>query len=307
MGCVRLYLFRIKRLLTSSSYWMRGLILLSLLALVFRIPLLIKDISKGFHVARFELSYDWSEIENLSACLDPADEKEALRILKQPFTYLDRGAQSYVFESQDQNYVVKIFQENRFATPLSLWKRDDKQKKAITPKKNTDFRSCLIAYTLAKEETALLYLHLQPTKNRLPKLSVRSPMGQWFSLPLDRYSFAIQKKAKPFQKTLLQASCEGDLALYLCSFLSLLNSRVAKGIRNEDTSLSSNFGFLDEQAVEIDFGRYLQSEHFLQPDMQRMEKKVFIDQLRTFIERYIPHEMGTLETCLLQPVQSPYE
>ncbi|HAB99524.1 MAG TPA: hypothetical protein DCE71_06865 [Parachlamydiales bacterium] len=292
MGCVRLYLSKIDKCF-SSSYWLRGLAALLILSVVFRAPLLMKHLSKGFHMARFELDYDWSDIE------DPfADEKEALKIFSQPFTYLGRGAQCYVFESCDQNYVVKIFQENRRATPLSRWKGSLKRKK------NTDFRSCLVAYSLAREETALEYLHLHTTKARLPKLSVQSPTGQWFSLPLDRYSFALQKKAKPFQETLIQASLEGNLAVYLSSFLSLIDSRLAKGIRNEDKSLLSNFGFLDQKAVEIDFGRYLQSEVFLQPDMQRMEKKMFVDQLSIFLERELPHEIKTLETCLLQSEQS---
>ncbi len=297
MGRIQLSWLRIMRLF-FSSHVKQAVFLLLLLLFVFRAPLLMKHFTKGFHLARFESILHSSDIERLSISVDPADEKEALAILAQPFTYLDRGAQCYVFESQDQKYVMKIFQENRCATSLSRWKKKAKEKKET--RKHTDFRSCLIAYTLAKNETALVYLHLLPTQNLLPKLSVRSPLGQWYRLPLDRYCFVIQKKVKPFQETLFQASLEGNLPVYLSSFLSLLDSRLAKGIRNEDRSLSSNFGFLDQKAVEIDFGRYWQSESFLQSDLQKIEKKIFVDQLREFIEKQLPHEMETLEKSLLQ-------
>jgi hypothetical protein len=302
MDHVRLYSYSSKlyQQLISLSFWIRIFFLLLLVVLVFRVPLFMKQATKGFHLARFELDYDWSKMREMDGCFaDAFEEKRALDILKQPFTYLDRGAQCYVFESQDRQYVIKIFQENRCATPFSQWKKKNRRKKMLVKRNGEiDFRPCFIAYSLVKEETALLYLHLLPTKDLLPRLSVQSPLGQWVSLPLDRYSFVIQKKVRPFLESLLQASLEGKLPVYLSSFFSLLDRRLAKGIRNEDTSLSSNFGFLGDQAIEIDFGRYLQSSAFLLPDFQKAERVAFVCKLKSFIQTYLPHELDALEKIL---------
>lgn len=240
-------------------------------------PLVMKRLTKGFHLTRLDV-YDWNSCKGLNQTfVNPPIEQEILEVLSQPFTYLHRGAQCYVFESQDRKYVIKFFQ---------------KRKKKI---KKIDFTSYLIAYYKAKEETALLYMHLIPTQQSLPKLSVRSPLGRWFSLSLDRYAFVIQKKTKSFRETLLQASKEKTLDVYISSLLDLLSQRIAKGIRNKDLSLSSNFGFLGEQAIEFDCGCYIESVDFLQPAYQTLEKTLFINQLRLFMKANLPDDLGLFE------------
>src|SRR5258708_2635099 len=42
------------------------------------------------------------------------EKKEIDQLLNQEFTYLSKGAQSYVFVSQDQKYVIKFFKLNKF-------------------------------------------------------------------------------------------------------------------------------------------------------------------------------------------------
>ncbi|MBX9744519.1 MAG: hypothetical protein K2X08_04840 [Chlamydiales bacterium] len=244
----------------------------------------MKRLTKGFHLTRLDV-YNWNSCKAPNQdYVNPPVEQEILELLSQPFIYLNRGAQCYVFESQDRKYVIKFFQ---------------KRKKKI---KKIDFTSCLIAYYKAKKETALLYIHLIPTQQSLPKLSVRSPLGTWFSLSLDRYAFVIQKKTKPFRETLLQASKEKTLDIYLSSLLDLLNQRIAKGIRNKDLSLSSNFGFLGEQAVEFDFGCYMESVDFLQTACQTLEKTLFINQLRFFMEANLPDDLDLFEKLIQNQV-----
>ncbi len=181
---------------------------------------------------------------------DPSLSKEELfSLLSQPFTYLNRGTQSYVFESQDHSHVIKLFRSD---------------KKLFFPQKKEGkmeqlFSACLLAYKEAKEETGLVYLHLNETKKWLPTLRAKGPLGQHFSIPLDNYRFAIQKRAKTFQTAMSEALESGDpeaVKKKIDSFLALLHSRSKKGIRNTDPALGRNFGFLGDQAIEIDFGNY---------------------------------------------------
>ena len=261
----------------------------------------MKHFTKGFHVARFLLEAPDDLDRNIP--LDVLDKKELIPILSQPFFYLNRGAQCFVFESQDHKYVMKIFHESRPSTLVSKWKQKIKiQKNSAKPQraKRTGFEGCLIAYRAAREETGLLYLHLYPTKNELPKARVSDPIGRVYHLSLDRYFFVIQKKADSFEETLFKASLEGDLSRYFQSYFSLLASRIGKGIWNEDTSLSSNFGFLGSQAIEIDFGRYVQQRRFLNSKFQEMEMKRFTNKLRTFISLHLPDELARFDRDLAQ-------
>ena len=186
---------------------------------------------------------DWEVVSDIPL-------NETIKILSQPYAYLDRGAQCYVFASHDGEYVVKLFR----------FDRSSKRKKTSSHRKvNALFSACVLAYTRAQEETGVLFLHLNQTENLFPLFHATGPLGQPFTLALDRYRFAIQKRVNPFEKSLLEAYHSQNPEMMkkrIDSFLSILHSRVGKGIRNSDPSLSRNFGFLGEQAFEIDFGNY---------------------------------------------------
>lgn len=278
-----------------------------LIFLTFQTPLFFKEFTQGFHLARFEVSHrllGWQERRSIALANDvnsPVD-STVLQILNQPFFYLNRGAQCYAFESKDHQYVLKIFHENREATPFRALKQCFSSKKA-RPRhvlRDSDLDACLIAYRLAKEETALSYIHLLPTRDLLPRLAVKDPIGRKFYLPLDRYAFVLQKKAAPFRKTLFEASLKKELPVYLTAFFSLIERRVSKGIYNKDFNIAPNFGFLGKVAIELDFGRYAEHPDFLNPSFQKMEKEKFAAELREWILQEMPHELDTFETTLAQ-------
>lgn len=203
---------------------------------------------------------------------------EVNRILSQPFVYLDRGAQCYVFASLDGEYVIKFF-------------RTTSQEKV-----NKLFNASALAYTKAKEETGLLFLHLNETNNQFPKLRIRGPLGQRFKIPLDRYRFAIQRKAKGFQDSLLsayQASDREGMKRRIDSFVNVLRSRVEKGICNSDPSVSRNFAFLGDQAVEIDFGNYAEGVISKEWEITRYTQRLYF-----FLVDNAPEWADYLTTCL---------
>lgn len=258
-------------------------------------------------MARFEVSHrvkSWLEIRKASGNFPvnpPLDEK-TLSILSQPFHYFGRGAQCYAFESEDREYILKVFQENREVTPFLAWKKMFK-KKPSRPRhviKGIDFEACLTAYHLAREETALLYIHVVPTQNIFPKVSVRATLGRRFSFLLDSCVFVLQKKVDPFRETLLRASQNGELPIYLMEFFSLIEQRVAKGIYNKDPAIASNFGFLGKKAIELDFGRYVEHPDYLRSSFQTIEKEKFIISLRKFIKREMPQELSCFEKTLAE-------
>lgn len=206
------------------------------------LPAMGKKLTQGFRVAKMELNFP-SHLE-WDVPLDP----RVLAILDQPYHYIDKGSQSYVFESRDGNYVVKFFRFDHPADPLKVL---------------TLFNACHIAYNQLREETGLVYIHLNLSQATLPILHCKDPIGRKYQFPLDHYRFAIQKKAKPFRITLEEANCDPALMQKrIDQFMDLLLSRTSKGIYNTDPTLSRNFGFLEDRAIEIDFGNYRPvSEH----------------------------------------------
>ncbi len=181
--------------------------------------------------------------------------EEILSIVSQPFTYLNRGAQSYVFTSKDGKCVIKFFRHHNSFSSTQKHKDLSKQKMQRL------FSASILAYEKAQKETGVLFLHHNPTKDNLPYLHVKGPVGQKFSLDLNSYRFIIQKKVDPFQESLLKAYHSSDklqMARHIDSFITLLHSRVLKGIQNTDPSLIRNFGFFNEEAFEIDFGNYIE-------------------------------------------------
>lgn len=198
-------------------------------------------------------------------------------ILKQPFHFIGKGAQCYVFESKDGNYVVKLFRYNQ----------------PCVPQKVVDlFNACKMAYDNLKDETGLVYIHLNPTPMNLPILHCKDAVGRRYKFCLDQARFAVQKKAKSFRAVLVEAKKSPiEMERRINELISLLESRTKKGVMNTDPQLSRNFGFLESQAIEFDFGNYR-----LSCDLDRkQEVKKYTHRLRRWLKRNAPEWVAYLD------------
>ena len=213
-------------------------------------PAALKRYTRSFHLSRCTFALKPQIFSKLSP-------DELQKILSQPFHYLDRGAQSFVFSSEDGAYVIKLF---IFDSSIGLlarclgrmeWKAGEKAVRIL--------ESCKAA-SLASEETALVYLHLGPSEETFPPLRLIGPAWKRSSIHSADYCFALQMRAEPFKKSLQSDYLEKDRnsfsrkvdALYV-----LLNDRIARGIHNSDSDLFRNFGFINsDRAIEMDFGNY---------------------------------------------------
>jgi hypothetical protein len=116
----------------------------------------------------FEPSRKWSIGE-----LPEADSNQVCRILCQDFNYLGSGEECIAFLSSDGKYVLKFFR-TRNLTPktwlkfiplpgLEQYKFKKIDKRMIRHREL--FTSYKLAYEDLKEETGLIYIHLNKTKN----------------------------------------------------------------------------------------------------------------------------------------------
>lgn len=197
------------------------------------------------------------------APLPSQEQAEIKKILSQPYKFLGRGAQSYVFASEDGQYVIKFFRYHHLQAPLHLkllpfeWAKRKAARKDF--KLIKDFNSYKIAYEMLKEETALVYLHLNKTNDLNITMDLIDNLGIHYQIPLDQHEFLVQRKAVLFYDALDQMISENrieDGKAALTNLVNLLVQRIQKGVYDKDPDINTNFGAIGTRAVEIDAGRF---------------------------------------------------
>ncbi len=179
-------------------------------------------------------------------------------LLKQTFTFLDAGDQAYAFLGEDKKTVLKLFKHY-----------DKKGKRPL----DHVFASCKLAYDELKEETGLLYLHLNKTEGLPVKLIDK--LGFSHTLDINATEYALQQKADdlifPTLSRLLKKNDEESVKQSMLSLFELIASRCAKGIGDRDTALRRNYGYLNKKPLSIDIGSYFRDERLKDPEFAKEE------------------------------------
>lgn len=259
----------------------------------------------GFLALRaWEKQNDGFYIENIKApqgSISPSfpvspsqeDIAKANAILKQEFSYLGRGFQCYAFESSDKQYVIKFFRYQRLKLPLVYdWggrlplfaKARAKRIRELERRKMHIFRGFAIGFEEAKEETALIYVHLTKTVNLHPVLTIVDKVKNRYQVDLDGIDFLIQKKAqhiKPVFDSLMLEGKVDEAKRRVDQIFDLLFTCAKRGIQDTDKSLirKNNLGFLPERAIYIDTGKLAHRERIL-------TKEGFIEDLQRLVPLY---------------------
>ena len=216
----------------------------------------------GFAVTKIRTAFS-----NTSATF--SEESPLIReILTQPLTYIGKGGQCYAFSTEDNKYVVKLLKYNNnypkiwftlFPFPFGL---ESYRQEKLTKKSNKlkgEYASYDIALRELKEETGILYFHLD--KNTLPKLElhIKDKLQISHKLQADCYQFYIQKKGSPFYSGLEQMIKEGKIDTAksaLDEMLSFLLKRCQKQITDGDDGIWRNFAFQGTHPFQIDIGQF---------------------------------------------------
>ncbi|MBS0649107.1 MAG: hypothetical protein JSS10_07800 [Verrucomicrobia bacterium] len=184
------------------------------------------------------------------APLSSKEQTEIRKILSQPFSYLSKGVQSFVFASEDGQYVIKFFRHDHLSPPFWRSKKETRHHK--------DFLSYKIAYESLRQETGVVFLHLNKsdfnqTLDLVDKIGIHHP------IPLGRYEFLVQKRASLLYNALdemIQARRLDDAKETLTKLVHLLAHRSQLGIFDKDPDLNTNFGVIGTDPLQIDVGRF---------------------------------------------------
>lgn len=221
----------------------------------FLIPLLVAVSLAWIAMEQTDFSYDKIAVP-LTAEGVEVGTQEILQVLQQPFHFLGKGRQSFVFESADGKTVLKFFNRRYFQMPWYAFAMP----KEIKKRSQREF-FYLHSYPLAEKflssETAILYSHFGKTK-ALPTVKVTDRASRIFSISLNDVPFVLQRKGDPFYpalETLQKNQGNEGLLSALDAFLELIAHRISLGIGDADHDVKHNFGFLDGKPFHIDPGR----------------------------------------------------
>lgn len=203
---------------------------------------------------------EWA-IDTLSESVSSLDE-----ILSQPFYYMKSGTQSYAFVSQDGKYVLKFFRMNHltpkkwlkfFPIPgLERYKYNKIQRRE--ERAEQVFSGIKKVYEGFREESALLFVHLNQTHHLKKRVILFDRKGKPLFIPLDKVPFILQERAELLYSHLTSLMQQGDkegAIRALRSLLSMVWRRGERGFIDKDDGMNHNYGFIGERVIQIDIGR----------------------------------------------------
>ena len=236
--------------------------------LVLTIGFVTQRAHHGFNVQKirspFEASSEW-EIPRLKEV-----EKELLQeIVSQDFHYLGSGAQCYAFLSNDGKYVIKFFKIkhlipkkwlNLIPFPALANYRLKKIDRRIL-RHHELFTSYRRAYEELKEETGLIHIHLNKSKELDIRMRLYNRQGNCYHLNLDDYEYVLQKKSELVKERITSLIEKGETKEALESISTLLKQilvQCKKGFIDQDSGVSHNYGFVGDQVIHFDIGEMIE-------------------------------------------------
>lgn len=191
--------------------------------------------------------------------------------LCQPYHYLGKGRQSFVFASSDDRFVLKFFNQKYLKMPWYSFLVEEKERKKRGKRRHFYENSYEIALKEFNEK--ILYLNMSLNAD-LPAILIRDKASRAFQIDLSRTPFVLQRRGKPFYPTLKKIFKEEGLkGLYreLDRFKEQVEVRISKQIADGDSDVEHNWGYIDGQIFHLDPGRLYFDPNLNDPKRQQEE------------------------------------
>lgn len=220
---------------------------------------------------------------------------ETTALLSQSFHYLGKGRQCFVFESQDQKYVLKFFNQKYLQTPWYGFGENPEKRERRRHFYENSYR---IAYSELGDQ--ILYLHLAATVG-LPTLHLKDKASRSFSLDLNQIPFVLQKKGIPFYSALEEIYIkEGREGLFreIDTFLAQIAFRISKNIADWDQDVEHNWGYVDGTLFHLDPGRLFYDESLKEEMREKTEWTRGTRKFHKWLSLNYPEAAEYLSKCL---------
>jgi len=202
--------------------------------------------------------------------IDPLSqhEQDALgKIFDQKFTYIGKGAQSYAFVSQDNQFVLKFFKfkhlrPNLWLTlvpavgPLTSWKEEKVKRKE--EKLNNVFDAYRLAWEVHREQSGLVFIHLNKTSDLNRIVHLTDKIGMHWTVDLDSVNFVLQKRADTSRKVIYGLLASGEVQeakRRIRQIFDLYREEYNKEVFDHDHGVMHNTGFVGQSPIHLDVGK----------------------------------------------------
>jgi hypothetical protein len=239
--------------------------------------------------------------------------------LDQPYHYLGKGCQSYVFLSDDGQYVIKFFKYQRFRLqpwlvyfpplPAIVKYREEKLEKK-KQKLQGFLQSWKVAFENLKDETGLVFVHLNKTNTLNKQLTIFDKVGRCHVVDLDQMEFCVQHRAEMLCLTLLQFKEQGNLEeskTLITSLLNLIISEYHRGLADNDHALMQNTGVAQGQPIHIDVGQFVKNEQVKNPAIYHQELVTKTYKFKLWLKEFYPELAIFLEDSLRDIIGPVYD
>jgi hypothetical protein len=252
------------------------------------------------------ITYD--QLNNLAWNIAPltSNEKKNLdKILNQKFYYIDKGAQSYAFKSQDGLYVLKFFKFKHlrphwFLQMLpsvgAIKKYQDNQLKRKEKNLKGVFAGYKLAYELDREDSGLYFIHLNKTTDLQKSVILVNKIGFEQTIDLDPIVFIVQKRVEQFKIVMDHLLNKGDVETAkkrIAQVLELYFSEYKKGLYDKDHGVMHNIGFIGEKPIHFDVGKMSQFDNN-NPEFYKNDLKMVIYRMKGWIKNNHPDKYSEL-------------
>jgi hypothetical protein len=219
-------------------------------------------------------------------------------LLQQPFYYIGKGAQSYAFASADGNYVLKFFKFKHlrptsfidWLPPLpSLEQYRQRQVARKQRKLEGVFAGYHVAFERHREESGLLFIHLNRTENSFPTVTVYDKIGWPHVIALDQVPFVVQYRVQTLRHVVQQLLSEGQLEIVkerLTQVFDLYRREYQKGIVDHDHGVMRNIGFRGDVAIHLDVGKLHAEEAIREPANQQADLQMVASRMGNWLQQH---------------------
>ena len=231
-------------------------------------------------------------------------------ILNQEYTYLGHGAQFYAFLSASGEHVIKFFRYKCLRhkpwldyfdfIPIVDRYRLSKIKER-RKKRELVFASCQIAFDHLQEESGLVCVHLNKTRNRYPSITLTDKIGRKHRIELDEMEFLVQKKAQLLGPHIEQLMALGNIdgaKKIISDLIAMMSSECNKGLADDDVTILKNTGVVDGKPIHIDIGLFKHNEEFKQPETRGQKLLSNTRKFNQWLKKQYPVLSEHLETEL---------
>jgi hypothetical protein len=289
-----------------KKFYVATAFFLFFVALFLGIDRLAHHKSRHFSLDKITNTYPFCADWNVPP-LSVEEQKKLDEILSQKFTYYSKGSQAYVLISEDKQYILKFLKQQKLHAnswlsriPLSFnpyyQQRLFKESKA-----RATFSACTTAFKELKEETGLIYVHINNAKDVNKKVVVFDKNGQKHIVDIDRTSFYVQKRAKLIYSRISELMHQGsveEVKTIISSVFSLMDHLGKKGVVDNDPILRKNFGLINDTAVQIDVGKLRIDVERKYNGAHRKEVSSITHSFRVWLENNYPFLIEHFDQCL---------